>query len=50
MTLIWRIQSGPIILRATTCLFFWVTLLFAEWAWISPYFPNQSHYPPVPPP
>ena len=36
MTLIWRIQSGPIILRATTCLFFWVTLLFAEWAWISP--------------
>lgn len=36
MTLIWRIQSGPIILRATTCLFFWITLLFAEWAWISP--------------
>ncbi|MBT1161723.1 class E sortase [Bifidobacterium sp. SO1] len=37
MTVVWRLQYGPVLLRVFGWLFFWLTVTFAVWAWVSPW-------------
>ena len=37
LTLAWRIQTGPVPLRIILFILFWTMILFAEWAWLSPW-------------
>ena len=36
-TWLWRIQTGPIPLKAISWLMMWMTIMFAQWAWLSPW-------------
>ena len=37
LTLAWRLQTGPVPLRIILFILFWTMILFAEWAWLSPW-------------
>lgn len=50
LTLLWRLQCGPVALRVITYLFMWLAIVFACWAWLCPWLANtipglESPYP-----
>ena len=38
----WRLQSGPVPLRAVEWALFWLAVMFAQWAWLSPWLASLS--------
>ncbi|MBT1162578.1 sortase [Bifidobacterium sp. SO1] len=36
MTVFWRLQQGPLVLRLINYAFFWIMVALAVWAWLSP--------------
>ena len=38
----WRLQSGPAPLRVVEWTLFWLAVMFAQWAWLSPWLASLS--------